>query len=72
MAELYEHKGLSQPSKQLIILNKKMSLLNDLEVLKDKKEWVIFSDEIDFDYMKLFEKINIMDFDDVNDFNKLN
>jgi len=61
-----------KPSKQLIILNKKISLLNDLEALKDRKEWVIFNDVNDFNYMKLFEKINIMDFDDVNDFNKLN
>jgi hypothetical protein len=72
IAELYEHKGLNQPSKQLIILNKKMNLLNDLQALKDKKEWVVFEDAVDFNYMGLFEKINIMDFENVNDLNELN
>jgi hypothetical protein len=69
VAELYENRGMENNSKQLILLNQKLNLLNDIEYLQKKKELIILKDKINYN---LIDNTNIINFDDINNLQELN
>jgi len=60
---------MANTSKQLIWLNKKLDLLNDIEYLQKKKELIILNDKINYN---LIHTTKIMDFDNINNLQELN
>jgi len=60
---------MENTSKQLIVLNKKLDLLNDLEYLQKKKKLIILKYKINYN---LINKTNIMNFYYINNLQQLN
>ena len=71
-AEMFESREIDAPSKQLILLNKKLAVLNDLYDMQDRKHLIQLSDKKDLHHLKLINNKLLMDFDNIDSFKQLN
>jgi len=71
IAESFDSKIDVKPTAQLILLNKKLDYLNEIEYINQQHKTMALGSRTNFNYIKLVDTKFLMNFDDINNFKEL-